>query len=299
MTNNIYKYCLLQYRHSQFLGEVLNVGVLVYYPSVPRLVFLKPEKLIRLKFTYPNVQEKTIKTYFKAFDERVESLNTKPELFSEIDSDGSFIELIRKEFLPLDASSLQFADIKKSIQFTSKLEVIENQLYNLYFSVFEHNISNYNRIDESHLLSKYKNLIKELDREAYSKENKKLHFDYEIKPKEGESFKFDIGWENGSLNLVKPVSFDVVRNETIQNKAYKFYGQFLDLQGFAGENNLRFDLLIAKPKKKELFKTFDNAIRLLSKPKHVKLVESDDLLSYTKKTINAISLFDDGEINKN
>jgi hypothetical protein len=299
MTNNIYKYSLLQYRHSQFLGEVLNIGVLVYYPSIPKLVFLKPEKLIRLKFAYPNVQEKTIKTYFKAFDERVDALNTKPELFSSIDSDASFAKLIHQEFLPEDSSSLQFGEIKKAIQFIDNLELIENQLYNLYFSVFEHNISNYHRIDEYHLLTKYKNLIKEIGKDIYNKENKRLYFDYEIKPQDGKSFKFDIGWKNGSLNLVKPVSFDVARSETIQNKAYKFYGQFLDLESYAGHNNLRFDLLIAKPKRKELFKTFDNAIKLLNKPKHVELVESDDLVNYTKKTITAISLFDNGEINPN
>ena len=292
MSANIYKYSLLQYRHSQFLGEVLNVGVLIFYPSANKLVFLKPEKLIRLKFAYPNVQEKTIKTYFKAFDDRISKLNVEPELFSGLETDASFKKFIFKEFLPEDSSSLQFGDIKKSIQFTDNFETIENQLYNLYFSVFEHNIGIYDRIDEVSILTRYKKLIKDIGSEIYNKKNTRLYFDYEIKPKEGESFKFDIGWKNDTLNLVKPISFDVVRNETIQSKAYKFYGQFLDLQEYATEKNLRFDLLIAKPKKKELFKTFDNAINLLSKPRRVKLVEQDELQAYSEKTIKAISLFD-------
>ena len=292
MNNKIYKYCLLQYRHSQFLGEVLNIGVLVYYPSVQRLVFLKPEKLLRLKFAYPNIQEKTIKIYFKAFEDRIKNLNVQPELFSNFDSDDAFKKFIFKEFLPEDSSALQFGDIKKAIQFIDDLTTIENQLYHLYFSAFEHTLNNYNRVDETHLLNKYKSLIKSLDSRVYNKENKRLFIDYEISPKEGETFKFDIGWKNGSLNLVKPVSFDVQRNETIQNKAYKFYGQFLDLEDYATDKNIRFDLLIAKPKKKDLFKTFDNAISLLSKPKKVKLIEESDLESYSQKTVAALNLFE-------
>lgn len=292
MSKPIYTYSLLQYRHSQVLGEVLNVGLLVYFPSKCRLVFLCPDKLIRLKFTYPNVPEKTIKVYFKAFEERISKLNVTPELFAGLELDNSFGKFISKEFLPEDSSALQFGEIKKGIQYLENHELICNQLYNLYFSVFEHHISNYNRIDENHLLSKYKNLIKDLGKESYTKENKRLYFDYKITPKEGESFKFDIGWKNGSLNLVKPVSFDVSRNETIQSKAYKFYGQFLDLEDYAAQENIRFDLLIAKPKKKELFKTFDNAIALLNKPKRVELIEQDNLEDYSIKTVKALSLFD-------
>jgi hypothetical protein len=51
-------------------------------------------------------------------------------------------------------------------------------------------------------------------------------------------------------------------------------------------------LLIAKPKKKELFKTFDNAIALLNKPKRVELIEQEGLSDYSIKTVNALSLFD-------
>jgi hypothetical protein len=166
-------------------------------------------------------------------------------------------------------------------------------LYNLYFSVFGHHISSYDRVDENQLLSRYKSLIKNLGQKKYTKENDRLYFDYTITPKEGKSFKFDIGWKNGSLNLVKPVSFDVARPETIQNKAYKFYGQFLDLQDYALQENIRFDLLIAKPKKRELFKTFDNAIALLNKPQRVALIEQEEIEAYSQKTIQAINLFEE------
>ena len=292
MSQPIYTFSLLQYHHSQVLGEVLNIGALVYFPNVKRLECLFPKKLSRLKFTYPSVPERTIKSYFRAFEEKVTNLNLRPELFTDLELDNSFKKFLAQEFLPEDSSSLQFGEIKKGIQFSNDYQVICNQLYNLYFSVFEHNINNYNRIDETTLLNIYKNLIKDLGKEIYNKGNKRLHFDYEIEPREGDVFKFDIAWQNGSLNLVKPISFDVFRAETIQSKSYKYYGQFIELQDFADKHKLRFDLLIARPKKRELFKSFENALELLSRPKHVKIVEQDDFEEYSKQTINGISLFE-------
>ncbi len=297
MNNRLYTYSLLKYRHSQFLGEVLNIGVLVYFPSIKRLVFLKPEKLIRLKFAYPNVQEKTIKSYFKAFEERIARLNLEPELFSELEVGESFEKFIYREFLPEDSSALQFSEPQKALLYNEDYEVICNQIYNLYFSVFEHTLNSYNRIDEAQLLTKYKSLIKGIESEIFRKENNKLvnnrlFIDYKIEATGGETFKFDIGWQNGSLNLVKPVSFDVQRSETIQNKGLKFFGQFVLLEDYAKAKNIKFDLLIAKPKRKDLFKTYESTLKLISTPKNVELIEEEDLERYSQKTVAALNLFE-------
>jgi hypothetical protein len=258
---------------------------------------LKPEKLIRLKFAYPNVQEKTIKSYFKAFEERIARLNLEPELFSELEVGESFEKFIYREFLPEDSSALQFSEPQKALLYNEDYEVICNQIYNLYFSVFEHTLNSYNRIDEAQLLTKYKSLIKGIESEIFRKENNKLvnnrlFIDYKIEATGGETFKFDIGWQNGSLNLVKPVSFDVQRSETIQNKGLKFFGQFVLLEDYAKAKNIKFDLLIAKPKRKDLFKTYESTLKLISTPKNVELIEEEDLERYSQKTVAALNLFE-------
>ncbi|MBK1442759.1 hypothetical protein JHJ32_22390 [Parapedobacter sp. ISTM3] len=75
MIGRTYQHGLLQYRHSQILGKVMNVGLIVYFPSHKQLTFLHPENLNRLQYAYHIVPEKTIPGYFGAFSERAEEFN--------------------------------------------------------------------------------------------------------------------------------------------------------------------------------------------------------------------------------
>jgi hypothetical protein len=291
MNKGIYTYCLLQYHHSQLLGEVLNIGLIVYFPHKKELAFIYPEKLIRLRFAYPDVPEKTIKSYFKYFEQRVKELNANPEILSDYDLDKSLQQFVNSEFLPADSSALQFGNFRISVLYTPNIEHIKNQLYNLYFSVFQIQENQTKKIDETTLLNKYKKLLKDYAHQDTVKENNNFHFDYSIEPSTTSKITFDVAWKDkDNLHLVKPVSFDLVRQNTINRKAYQYYGQFTDLQEYAESNNYLFDVILAKPKSKTLFKAYDNAIRLLQKPKTVTLVELNDLDSYSKTTVESALL---------
>jgi hypothetical protein len=286
MSKEIYTYGLLRYEHSQILGEVLNIGIIVYFPTQKKLEFIYPAKLIRLRFAYPNVPEKTIKGYFRYFKKRVEELNLNPEIFSDYDLSKSLKEFIEREFLPSDSSALQFGNYRTSVLYTPDLEHIKNQLYNLYFSVFQYQENAAKRIDESTLLNKYKRFLKEHSHQSAAiKETNRFHYDYSIEPNSSSKIKFDVAWQDDAeLHLVKPVSFDLSRPETITRKAYQYYGQYIDLQEYAEQKNYLFDVIIAKPRTRSLFKTFDNAIRLLQKPARVNLIDQSELNSYSKTT---------------
>lgn len=286
-----YIYSVLQYRHSQTLGEVLNIGVLVYVPSIKRLYFIYPEKLIRLRFTYPNLSEKTIKAYLKSFAEKIHSLNERSELFIDYGLDKSLNFFAETELIPQDASTLQFTDSRKGLEFANNVDTLIRDLYNSYLLAFAESIGHTNQLNEDALLSKYKGLLKEFDKGHKSeivKTSNRIYYDYTIDVDEQKHFKFDIAWQNGSLNLVKPISFDVIKADTIINKAYRYFGQFTDLEKYATTHNYRFDLLIAKPQDKHLYKAYDTALELLYKPDRVNIVLDKDLPDYTKKTYEAI-----------
>lgn len=290
MIKGTYQYALLQYHHSQLLGEVLNIGLVAYFPEFKRLEFIFPEKLIRLKYAYPNVPEKTIKSYFRYFQERVHILNTTPHLFHDHDIVNGLQQFLEKEFLAPDASALQFGNYRNSVLYTPDIQKITDQLYNLYFSVFQIQDSNTKKIDESILLRKYKNLLSKYlnDDQSLNKTNN-IYLDYAIKPNSSGYIKFDIAWkEEGNTHLVKPVSFDLQRPESIQKKAWRYYGQFADLQSYATEHDYLFDVILAKPKSKDLFKPYDNAIRLLGKAERVSLIEFDSLPRYSQQTMEHI-----------
>jgi hypothetical protein len=105
----------------------------------------------------------------------------------------------------------------------------------------------------------------------------------------GNEFKFDYAWQNGTLNLVKPISFDLKESKSIADKAYKNLGQFIDLENEAEENNLRYDLIIGRPSSKSLYKDYDHAISLLEKIKHASIIEEDKIKQYSLKAIKAIT----------
>ena len=289
MNKGNYTYCLLQYHHSQLLGEVLNIGLIVYFPQSKQLDFIYPEKLIRLRFAYPDVPEKTIKAYFKFFSQRIKELNANPEIFSDYDLSKSLQEFVNAEFLPADSSALQFGNFRTSVLYTPNLQHIKDQLYNLYFSVFQIHENITKRVDESILLNKYKKFLQEYStRDSAIKGNNKLHFDYAVRAGKTSNITFDVAWqENDNLHLVKPISFDLSRANTIDKKAYQYYGQFTDLQEQAGSEHYLFDVILAKPKSKSLFGAYDNALRLLQKPKKVTLVELNELGSYSKSTVES------------
>jgi len=138
MNAGTYHHALLQYRHSQILGEVMNIGLIAYFPSHKQLTFLHPENLNRLQCAYHIIPEKTILGYFSAFSERVEEFNANPELFPDNNINGSFQEFVEKEFLPADSSALQFGLYRASVLYTDDIEHIKNQLYSQYLSVFQH-----------------------------------------------------------------------------------------------------------------------------------------------------------------
>ncbi len=286
MNANNYQYGLLQYHHSQLLGEVMNIGLIVYFPTHRHLAFLYPERLIRLRFAYPVIPEKTIKGYFRYFNRRIAELNSSPEFFSEQHIGRSLQTFVESEFLPADSSALQFGHYRSSVLYTDNIDHIKNQLYNLYFSVFQYQEGK-KQIDESHLLSKYRKYLKLYSGKDFAINNdSRFQQDYTVEPRPATSVKFDVAWRSkDALHLVKPVSFDLSRQDVITRKAYQYYGQFLDLETVAFEKNYTFDVLLAKPRKQNLYKAYDSAIRLLQKPKRVNLVEQTFLENYSKSSI--------------
>lgn len=293
MITPIYSYSLLKYRHSQILGELLNVGLLVFFHQNQSLHFIYPDKLIRLKFAYPNVQDKTIKSYFKSFELRLDELNKNPEIFAKHNLQDSLSKFIEEELLPSDSSALQFSETKKGIVFNPDNNVVLNQLYNLYFSVFEHDSNTIKKNDESELLTQYKTFIKEFEKDIFQPNQQKIQLNYILKQSENKEYKFEAAWKNHqTLNLVKPISFDLTRKDSIQNKSFRYFGLFTTLEEKANSENLKFDILLARPKKKELFKYYDDALTLLSKPSGVTLIEEEEIKTYSEKTIQTLQLFD-------
>jgi hypothetical protein len=178
------------------------------------------------------------------------------------------------------------------VLYTPDIVHIKNQLYNLYFSVFQLQENHPRKIDESVLLTKYKKLLHEYAKQEDGlKENARFRYNYTVKSGTTSEINFDVAWQDtNNLHLVKPISFDLSRSKNIDNKAFQYYGEFAVLGEQPESKDYLFDVILAKPKSKSLFSAYDNAIKILQKPKKVKLVEFEELKSYSKATAESALL---------
>ncbi|GAA4462423.1 hypothetical protein GCM10023189_39060 [Nibrella saemangeumensis] len=283
----VFQYSLLQYRHSQALGEVLNVGVLVLFPVQKQVRFLFPERLTRLKSLYRNVPEKTLRAYFKTFLKRAEQLNRQPELFDDYEQNPQ--TFIHREFLAADASALVFAPVKTSVLYTESLNKITEALYQQYLSLYDP-VEEVERHDDQYLKTNYKNKVKRLLQSVTPRRT--FQENYVIEPEQAQHTvapaRFDFGWQNHALHLVKTVSFDLQQGQSIQTKAYNNFAEFTLLDEYAQRETIQFDVLVAAPRERSLQEYYERALDVLHRPKSVRIISEEHLEEYAYQTVEAL-----------
>jgi hypothetical protein len=279
---NTFQYSLLQYHHSAALGEVMNVGVLVLFPEQQQLRFFYPDRLTRLRGSYPNFPERVLKSYFKGIDARLKELNQQPEIFENYAYQP--IDFINNEILVRDASALQFGSLKTAVLYSSDIDLVAKQIANLYLSLYEIDEDNNKRHDDEYLLMQFRKRIKLPENGSFFSQKIKENYS-------ANGYQFPYAWKNGTLNLVDPVSFDLQKRDSIRRKADEHFGKFTKLQDFADANNIQFDVLVAQPKALNLSNEYDNALQTLKLSKHIRIWEESQLDEYTTKTLQDGVLF--------
>ncbi|SUJ28689.1 Uncharacterised protein [Sphingobacterium spiritivorum] len=99
---------VLRYKHSQVLGELVNVGVLIFYVSDKRFNFLTLKTFERLESLYDNFTDSIIQQQMDFVKKKIESL----DFLNPYDDKGKLdvLSFIENKVLPKDASHLQFGE---------------------------------------------------------------------------------------------------------------------------------------------------------------------------------------------
>lgn len=274
-----FKYSVLQYRHSPGLGEALNIGVLFLIGNSSKVIFKYSNNLDRYKNLYPNFSITFLKSYLSALDQNVKRLNKELNTHSvplfKLDEDLN--ELIKQQILIEDATSLQFQKVKSGILFKHNEGWIEGFTKNFipFYGLERHILQ---KRDEQYLSRKFKSYLNNYPKAASS-----IQKHTEIKSNDL-VIKVDFVWENGTTNLVKPLSFDLSDKLTIQNKAITSFGTLTLFKDYLINNNYRFDIIVSKPHKRNLYKSFDKALEVIVESKApVKIVNLDELANYAEE----------------
>lgn len=275
-----FKYSVLKYRPSYLLEEQVNIGLLFLFLDDNKISFIYPKKLRRLTQFYPNTNLKTLKRYLHLFEQKGNKLNV-PLI------DDNFNHFIEANFLAKDASNLYFSPVKSGI-YKSTSSIIEHY-NNLYFSAYKGKTKQ-NKRDEAYLRGTFKTTLEQVltqDKEKLALFKSSLA----IKNKIGRT-EFDYGWQNGTTNLVKFLSFDLADKGNLQDKSFRWYGEFSQLEEQAQNEHLKFDLLLAKPQNKALFSSYDDVLQVLeSIPTNKTIIEENQLKDYVFKAAETVKPF--------
>ncbi|WP_286733056.1 MULTISPECIES: DUF3037 domain-containing protein [Sphingobacterium] len=99
---------ILRYNHSHLLGELINVGLLVYYVQERKVDFFYIDSFDRLTLLYPDFRGTYLKQQFSFIQKKIASIDTK-ELY-EGGKKLNILSYLEKKILPRDSSQLQFSE---------------------------------------------------------------------------------------------------------------------------------------------------------------------------------------------
>lgn len=291
--NTIY-FNLLKYIHSPFLGEEVNVGILLYFPEQERMEFRFPESSRRLALLYPDFSARQLRAYQESFSKRVARTNAELKGAPSLDH---YVTFITRELLPADATVLQFGPLTKAVAHLADSAAIADQYYDLYFGAVAAPVRS-RRKDDSFLLTQFRRLLADTNPAAV----KLVRRDVEVvAPKT--SIRFDMAWQNGTLNHIKALSFDLANKTEINQKSVYCHGWLDLLADVAKKENYSFDLLVAPPSQRELYGEYDKALNILkdtTAPVRI-IEEGDELSDYSEDAarylVSAVSSSSGGQSN--
>lgn len=274
-----FTYSVLKYVHSPFLGEELNLGILLLFPNQNLLVFKHPPNINRLKKVYKTFPTPAIKHYLNAFEE-------KAALLSQIPIFDPLQIIISTHFLVKDASTLRFDEVRSVVQYSENTEKISKEYFNLYFPEEAANleIDHFRPVTDHQITNSYKNLL--IQRDIAIK--KFLKPSIEIR-NERAQFRSDLVWKNGTINAVKGLSFDLKEEGSISDKALLINAKLNYLSNEAYSKNISFHLLVTAPKLPQFIKAYENALKVLADIKAEKrIITEQQLEEYTIHTLEQV-----------
>lgn len=279
--NKYLTYSILQYKHSLILGEILNVGILFYFHDTFKFQFVIGDAT-RLKAVYPKFDTSVFNAYRKAIDSKLQS-NTS--LFSTYPSESDFEDYIHKNILAIDAAGYVFNTPVRVKNIFAENEIAVNEYAKLLLpgiNVAKPHIVKHN---ENYLIKQFEGYLPIANKAL----EEKLKRDVTLKTK-NVTYNFNFSWESNSVNYIKPLSFDLLDDVTIINKALQHRGQLDDLNAYLGsKQKFSFDYLIAKPQDPSLARTFENALDLLDSAEGTKkLIIEDEFDQYSQTILSVI-----------
>jgi hypothetical protein len=267
-----YSYLLLRYVHDILAGEQLNVGVVVYAPSASYVGALCRPTYARLARAFPGLRGDAFKATTRYIQSTLEGLGERlGQPSGERHNLGKGIRSIASQVLPRDDSSFQWS--APGFGVSSNLEETLDELYERFVTRCDDREQQERRTDED--------VWRRFKRDLESR-----HLLQHLHPKtisvKDDEIEFRHAWKNGTWHCLQPVSFDLVRTDSIRDKAHKVLGELTSVRD--AQEPLKVYLLVGKPQLDGMNDAFEKALGILEKaPTPTEIVTEERVTQFLDK----------------
>ena len=235
MTKLAYTYAVLQYRHDVWVGEALNVGVLMFSDEGRFLKMKAKSGQGRLANAYPGLDHGALREAVKALVRRFDEMSSRSGFFPP---SGSALDVGHKVLVP-DDSSLSWGVTGSGVTSDPKAEL--EKVYGRFVSRYDQSHARDSRTDEMVYEAVRKKL--ELSELLYRVEPHVVRSQFATIP-------FDHAIKNGIWHVIQPLSFDSADEDRMLDKAAKWAGR---LQSIADQaSDVRPYFITGAPTEREL-----------------------------------------------
>lgn len=252
-TMSKYQYVILRYVHNVSTEEFVNIGVVMWLPEERRLLHSISEKYSRLSCFFENFNGPGYRRMVRHLSSVFRAAERRP--LGEVPTVAELVDQI----VPKDSSCFQWSSVMTGVANNP-----EERLGKLFSSIVERHYVKQarQRRDEEDI---YNGLIEGLRRHHLGP---RVEQDVEI---QGEHFayKFKLGWQNGTRQVLEPISLDYVKGAEVVEKAHLWSGRLLDL---SRADEFSMTGVVAPPHDERLQPSYARAVAILREASNVRQI---------------------------
>lgn len=248
-----YQYQVLRYLHDHVTGEFVNVGLVFYEPETRFLRAQVITKTQRLTGFFPGLPARpiisTLRHFAVAINRRADAISVNP-LFESIDDLSTVTSVLIR---PNDAA-WQLTPVQKGLTMDPEPERVCQELYHRLIGEYQEEAAPARTDDEK------------VWRQSYKQYFDRYHVTEKLQPSQiataNDQILFSHTWQNGVLNCLEPVTFQLKNPARAKDKAYKWAGRITALK--TGDTPLHLYLLTASPANSDLRNSIEQIIKSAS-----------------------------------
>ena len=273
-----YSYTVLRYIHDITTEEFINVGVVLYSPQEKFLSAACTNKYGRLSRMFFDIEGEQFKQVVKNIQDRINEWGSRIHQELEFEKLPDFVNKIVDKILPPDDGSLQFSDIGKGL--TENLSETLDELFVRYVAKYLEKPDLRSRSDEE--------VLKSFKKESVEKGILDALTPLKLETEDDEH-EFPYAWKNSTWHVLQPLSFDLVKPESITQKAHTWLGVGYSLLRPEEvkkkiKEGVTLNFLLGAPKEQKLLSYFSKAKSILGKmPCEHKFIHEEEASTFAEE----------------